>query len=81
MHFGRRRAPLNEIEIELVEGEPGRLHELAVSLAADFPLSMAQVSKAERGYAMASPSPRKPVRAASCRAMTPRTSGKPALGM
>jgi triphosphatase len=60
---GRRRAPLNEIEIELVEGEPGRLHELAVSLAADFPLSMAQVSKAERGYAMASPSPRKPVRA------------------
>ena len=61
---GRKRAPLNEIEIELVQGEPRHLHELALSLAADLPVAMAQTSKAERGYALASPAPREPVHAA-----------------
>jgi triphosphatase len=60
---GRRRAPLSEIEIELVEGEPGALYELALTLAADLPVAVAQASKAERGYALANPSPFKPVRA------------------
>jgi inorganic triphosphatase YgiF len=60
---GRKRALLNEIEIELVQGEPRQLHELALSLAADLPVAMAQTSKAERGYALASPAPREPVRA------------------
>ena len=60
---GRKRAPLTEIEIELVQGEPRHLHELALSLAADLPVAMAQTSKAERGYALASPAPRKPVHA------------------
>jgi triphosphatase len=60
---GRKRAPLTEIEIELVQGEPRQLHELALSLAADLPVAMAQASKAERGYALANPGPREPVRA------------------
>ena len=60
---GRKRAPLTEIEIELVQGEPRQLHELAMSLAADLPVAMAQASKAERGYALASAAPREPVRA------------------
>src|ERR1700680_5147642 len=60
---GRKRAPLNEIEIELVQGEPRQLHELALSLAADLPVAMARTSKAERGYALASPAPREPVHA------------------
>nr|MDQ6924353.1 CYTH domain-containing protein [Pseudomonadota bacterium] len=55
---GRRRAPLTEIEIELVQGEVRQLHELALSLAADLPVAMAQASKAERGYALASAAPR-----------------------
>jgi triphosphatase len=46
---GRKRAPLTEIEIELVQGEPHQLHELALALAADLPVAMAQTSKAERG--------------------------------
>jgi inorganic triphosphatase YgiF len=60
---GRKRAPLTEIELELVQGEPHQLHELALSLAADLPVTMEQTSKAERGYALASPAPREPVRA------------------
>jgi triphosphatase len=60
---GRKRAPLNEIEIELVQGEPRQLHQLALSLAADLPVAMARTSKAERGYALASPAPREPVHA------------------
>ena len=39
---GRKRAPLTEIEIELVQGEARQLHELALSLAADLPVAMAQ---------------------------------------
>src|ERR1700693_396589 len=58
---GRKRAPVTEIEIELVEGEPRQLHELALSLAADLPVAMAPASKDERGYALARPAPRKPV--------------------
>ena len=58
---GRKRVPLTEIEIELVQGEPRQLHELALSLAADLPVAVAQTSKAERGYALASPRPREPV--------------------
>ncbi|TMH18148.1 MAG: CHAD domain-containing protein [Betaproteobacteria bacterium] len=60
---GRKRAPLNEIEIELLQGEPRQLHELALSLAADLPVAMTRASKAERGYALASPAPREPVHA------------------
>ncbi len=60
---GKRCASLTEIEIELVDGEPRLLHELALALAADLPVSIAQASKSERGYALAGAVARKPVRA------------------
>lgn len=53
---GERRAAtwagIAEIEIELREGDPGRLLDLASSLAADLPLATEPRSKAERGYAL-----------------------------
>lgn len=60
---GDRRAPLVEIEIELVEGDTRRLYDLALALCADIPLKLAHASKADRGYALARPRPALPVRA------------------
>jgi CHAD domain-containing protein len=54
---------LTEIELELIEGEPGPLYALALSLASDLPVTVSQTSKSERGYALASHAPRKPLRA------------------
>jgi len=45
-------AGIAEIEIELREGDPLRLLDLASSLAADLPLATEPRSKAERGYAL-----------------------------
>lgn len=45
-------AGIAEIEIELREGDPARLLDLASSLAADLPLATEPRSKAERGYAL-----------------------------
>ncbi|WP_439860567.1 CYTH domain-containing protein [Pseudomonas sp. MBLB4136] len=39
-----------ELELELRQGEPGALLELAAELAADLPLMPCDISKAERGY-------------------------------
>ena len=60
---GRRRSAITEIEIELAAGSPQRLFELAQALAADLPLTVAHLSKAERGYALIDPTPAKPIRA------------------
>lgn len=60
---GRRRSPLCEIEIELVEGDPQRLYEMAIALCTDIPLAIAHASKADQGYALARARPPRPVRA------------------
>ncbi|HEY2864095.1 MAG TPA: CHAD domain-containing protein [Casimicrobiaceae bacterium] len=60
---GRRRAPLCEIEIELVEGDAQRLYEMAIALCTDIPLAIAHASKADQGYALARAQPPGPVRA------------------
>jgi inorganic triphosphatase YgiF len=60
---GRRRSAISEIEIELVTGSAQRLFELARALATDLPLTVAHVSKAERGYALIDQTSPKPVRA------------------
>ncbi|KAF1051885.1 MAG: Inorganic triphosphatase [Stenotrophomonas maltophilia] len=44
-----------ELELELRQGEPGALLELAVELAADLPLMPCDISKAERGYRLFDP--------------------------
>jgi inorganic triphosphatase YgiF len=47
---GRRRAGISEIELELREGDPARLFELAAKLGESVPVRLGQQSKAERGY-------------------------------
>lgn len=60
---GRKRSPLCEIEIELVEGDARRLYDLALALCADIPLTLAHASKADQGYTLARSRPARPVRA------------------
>ena len=47
---GKQSEPLCELELELRQGEPEALLELAAELAADLPLMPCDISKAERGY-------------------------------
>ncbi len=50
--------PICELELELIEGEsPDALFDIAIMLAADLHLHPEIASKAERGYALLSPSP------------------------
>jgi inorganic triphosphatase YgiF len=73
---GRRRAAISEIEVELENGDPSRLFELAATLAADLPVRVTHVSKAERGYALAtqeSPAPRRARDVALAPDSTPQT--------
>ncbi|MBU0752146.1 MAG: CYTH and CHAD domain-containing protein [Gammaproteobacteria bacterium] len=58
-----RRAPISEVELELVSGSPARLYEVAFELAARIPLTPELISKAERGYRLASDTKGAPVRA------------------
>jgi inorganic triphosphatase YgiF len=60
---GRRRSPVSEMEVELEQGDPSRLFELASALAADLPVRIEHASKAARGYALATQSPPEPRRA------------------
>jgi triphosphatase len=60
---GTRRAPISEIEIELVSGDARRLYDVAQLLAVDLPVRAAHLSKAERGYALAGTGALEPVRA------------------
>jgi inorganic triphosphatase YgiF len=60
---GRKRSPLCEIEIELVEGDARRLYDLALALCADIPLTLAHASKADQGYALLMSRPPQAIRA------------------
>jgi inorganic triphosphatase YgiF len=48
-----RSAPIREVELELVKGDPGVLHGLALELHETVPVRPALESKAERGHALA----------------------------
>ena len=50
---GENRAPIHELELELVEGEEGELVRLAGKLRETLPLAFENVSKAQRGYRLA----------------------------
>jgi inorganic triphosphatase YgiF len=58
-----RRAPVCELELELQEGRPEALFDLARQLAKRVPLRLSLISKAERGYGLAvgddAPTPRR----------------------
>ncbi len=60
---GTREAPICEVELELVRGDPASLFDLACKLAADVPLIPADRSKAERGYRLFTDTAETPVRA------------------
>jgi triphosphatase len=62
---GRRREPLCEMELELKQGEPGCLFDLAEALVEELPLRVDNVSKAERGYRLAAGARARPVKAAT----------------
>src|SRR6476620_6969617 len=49
----QRQAPVHEVELELMRGDPAELFRLARSLAASVPLRLAVKTKAERGYELA----------------------------
>lgn len=57
-----RETPICELELELVEGSPLDLLELACTLARDLPLIPNDVSKAERGYRLFLDQPELPAR-------------------
>ena len=44
--------PISEIELELMEGEPRRLFDIALELQRGLPGRLSLISKAERGYAL-----------------------------
>lgn len=48
---GRRRDDISELEIELVEGAPAAIYDLAIALV-DSGLRVSRVTKAERGYGL-----------------------------
>ncbi|HUF80921.1 MAG TPA: CHAD domain-containing protein [Burkholderiales bacterium] len=60
---GDRRAELCEFELELKDGAPQHLYQLALQLSEAVPLSICDRSKAERGYALARGRPASPVKA------------------
>ncbi|WP_095156419.1 inorganic triphosphatase [Pseudomonas sp. Irchel 3E13] len=52
---GKQKEEICELELELREGEPAALLELAAELAATLPLFPCDISKAERGYRLLDP--------------------------
>lgn len=50
---GERREGVAEVELELKEGDPARLRDLAAALRRDLPLAPCDRSKARRGYELA----------------------------
>ncbi len=60
---GDRSRPLCELELELVEGDPGELYAIALQLAETLPLTPENVSKAERGYRLYSNHALRPAKA------------------
>jgi len=51
----QRTDPLSELELELKQGQPGDLFDLALLLARAIPLQICDISKAERGYRLYAP--------------------------
>ncbi len=65
LEVGTHQAPINEVEIELLEGPVTALYDVAIALAAELPLRPELASKAERGSALRDRLPLRPIRARS----------------
>ncbi|MRW85612.1 CHAD domain-containing protein [Pseudoduganella sp. FT26W] len=57
------RAPVNEIELELKDGDPAGLYAFALQLLEDIPLRISNINKAQRGYMLVRESGHAPFRA------------------
>jgi inorganic triphosphatase YgiF len=55
LRHGGRRAPINEVELELKAGGAGALFDLALQLQEQVPLRIGSLSKSARGYALGEP--------------------------
>lgn len=53
LQHGERAVQVRELELEMKDGEPARLYELARQVHESVPVRIENVSKAERGYALA----------------------------
>jgi len=60
---GTRRFPLIELELELVDGQAAALYELALGLQSEVDLRVSTISKAARGFELATGLQRGPVKA------------------
>ena len=60
---GEREEAICEVELELLEGDPTRLHDLALLLAAELPLSVEHRTKSARGYGLYNGTAPRPARA------------------
>ncbi|QJD99573.1 CHAD domain-containing protein [Massilia forsythiae] len=64
---GDKSAPVRELELEIKEGDPARLYELARQVHAATPVRIEHASKAERGYQLAGAVAPQAVKAAKVR--------------
>jgi inorganic triphosphatase YgiF len=60
---GSATQPLCEVELELLEGDPGALYDVALLLLESCPLRISTVSKADQGYACLTGTPPPPQKA------------------
>lgn len=74
-----RRQPVCELELELEQGSPRSLYELALSLSGRYRLRVESRSKAERGYELAGASRPQPARRPMA-VIAPRMSASDAFG-
>lgn len=56
---GERSVAISEVELELKQGQAASLFDVALALLREVPLQLGHMSKAERGYRLAAPQPRK----------------------
>lgn len=76
---GDRAVPVRELELEMKEGDPARLYELARQVHEAMPVRIENASKAERGYALAGAVAPRAVKAAAVALKRKASMGK-ALG-
>ncbi len=77
---GPAREPLSELELELKEGRPEHVFELALALHEAFPVTLGLETKAARGYALFGGTAPAPVKAAPV-GLRPTMSARHAFGL
>jgi inorganic triphosphatase YgiF len=79
LQHGEHAVPVRELELEMRDGDPARLYDLARQVHEAVPVRLENISKAERGYALASDGKPKAVKAAPVKLRAKASMGE-ALG-